>query len=98
MTVRLGNASAVKTLRDLFDGEAVEAKGFVAGCVAADQFDAAFRTVKGFSEKFNQCLIRRGVNRWRGNFDSQFLSQRFSNLILRSSWLEFHREQDVAAL
>ena len=65
--------------------------------MATEQLHFASGAAQFFSEKFNECLIGGGVHGRRGDFDFQFIAERFADCVFGSARLELHGKQSAAS-
>lgn len=73
--------------------EAVQFDDFVAGSVAAHEFDLATGATEGLREQPEQRFVGGGVNRRRGDLDSQLSPQRRADFVDGGARLQFDGEQ-----
>jgi hypothetical protein len=71
---------------------------FMAGSVAAHQFDPTTGTIQRFGQKAEQGLVGGGVHGRGGDFDSQFIAERFADFVGRSARLQFDGQQQSIGL
>jgi hypothetical protein len=74
----------------------VQPDNFVAGSVAAHELQLTAGATEGFRQQPKQRFIGGGVNRRRGDFDSQFSPQRSEDFVDGGARLQFDGEQQSA--
>ena len=83
---------------DFVGGEAVEFEGFVAGGVAAEEFDAGAGAIEEVGQHFDEGLVGGGVHGRGGDFDAEFVAEGFADFIGGGAGLEFHGQQGAIGL
>lgn len=76
--------------------EVVEHDGLMAGSVAADEFHLIAGAIEDLRQQTQECCIGGGVHRRGGDFDAQFISERFADFADGRPRLKFDGQKQAA--
>jgi hypothetical protein len=66
---------------NMLDAQSVQLHNFVPGSCAAKKFDTVAWAIQPVAEESDKRFVSGAIDRRRGDFDAQFVTERFANFV-----------------